>query len=180
MKMFSTKCTGIFIRNESYWFIISHKRHSTTCIDDWQWEQNMYRCTQITAHTHTQTHRQTHRNNNNNNNTITPPSTEALENYYTPVQWHPHTMHSQHIMDFVLFHFHSSAKCVYFSLPDDAAATNAAAAAAVCAPQIFPCTRASCPRTFLRNFQFEFASNNLFRSVWWKLQQQIPNLYPYI
>lgn len=61
--------------------------------------------------------------------------------------------------------------CVFFF----ATATSAAAAAAaaivvvillcVCVSQIFPCTLASNPRTFLANFQFEFASNNLFRSV---------------
>lgn len=79
-------------------------------------------------------------------------------------------MHFHHVMDFVLFHINSSSKwtCVFFFAA--ASAAIVVTTLVLCVAQIFPCTQASNPRTFLANFQFEFASNNLFRSVWWKLQ----------
>lgn len=142
MKMgFKTEFNGIFVRNESYWFLMPHRRHSSVCIDDWQWERNMYLLHKTLAPW-----------------TLTPlprpPPPPSLSLSFVAAnnnekvqlycrQWHPYTMHLRHVMGFALFHFHFSAKFVsvylyifffllFFSM---------------CTPQIFPYTQASYPRT---------------------------------
>lgn len=92
-------------------------------------------------------------------------------------QWHPYTMHLRHVMGFVLFTFpfrcKTCARCmsVYFRFFFSSALAIALALVLCAKPQIFPCTRAPCPRN---KFQVNISSSSLHRIIYLEVSDKIP------